>query len=132
MRHFPLDDVERGTAGGGYFPSPRQIDEEIDVIPPSSSEDEETENTTRARRPLWRYNFETPLLYVPPLSGSSSSMEFNTPHTSTSEAAKTTPSEVSGSGGGKSNKSREEEVDGLFTTRNIGLSATAGQMQTSR
>ena len=133
-RHLVADGPDGSTTG--YFPS-RRIEEEIDIIPPSSSDDEETDNATsspgqprrRVQRPLWRYNFETPLLHVPPLSGSSSSLEFNSP--APTSDVKASPSEVGG-GGFKNNKAKEEEVDGLFTGRPLGLSTTAGLMQTSR
>lgn len=121
----------------GYF-TPRHVDEEIDIIPPSTSEEEDDDGDSlnspsgyrqqkRPQQPIRRQHrdFETPLLYVPPLSGSSSSLEFSTPATG-SEIKKSSPEHS------VKNKGRSEEVDSPLTSHTLGLSTTAGLIQTSR
>lgn len=133
-RHSLPESPDSGTMG--YF-TPRLIEEEIDVIPPSTSEGEDSYDILnspkgghhRKRRPkqvIGRYhNFETPLLYVPPLSGSSSSLEFNTP--AGKSDTKKSPSDHS-----PKNKVGEEETDSPLSSRTLGLQTTAGLMQTSK
>ena len=117
------------NSGMGYS-TQRRINEEIDVIPPSSSdEDDDLLSGYRRRRPrpLRRHDFDTPLLHVPPLSGSSSSLEFNP------SAQETNKTAVSLSDGGVKNKGKEEDIDGPFSSnRSIGITTTAGMIQTSR
>lgn len=136
--------ISESPLGGGMvsYPSPgRRISDGIDIIPPSTSEDEEggsRESSPRHHRrhplpPSKRYSFEAPapLLHVPPLSGSSSSLEMNTPAASSSPSAavRKSPSDHSiRIKGGRG----EEDTDSPFTNRPLGLSTTPGLTQTSR
>jgi hypothetical protein len=128
------------------YPTPmRRIDNEgIDVIPPSTSEDESgaasQDSSPRHHRrhplpPSKRYSLDepAPLLHVPPLSGSSSSLEMNplTAASSPSAAVKKSPSDHSSSGI-RNRNGREEDTDGPFANRPLGLTTTAGLMQTSK
>ena len=118
----------------GYITPPRRIDDEIDVIPPSTSEDDE-DNAPRHRQRLpqqssrMRYSFDAPapLLHVPPLSGSSSSLEMNLAGTSPI-GGKKSPSD----NGVRIKAGRDEDTDSVFANRPLGLATTAGLIQTSR
>ena len=123
------DSPDSGTMG--YF-TPRHIDEDVDIIPPSTSEEEEDDLHAHAlnskefqkKRPLQRYNFDTPLLHIPPLSGSSSSSELNTPASTLKKSS---------SANNIKEKAKEEDVDSPFAAgRTLGLPTTAGLTQTSR
>lgn len=124
---------ENGMAS--HFTPRRRIAKEIDVIPPSTSEEDEAEERNgslsayrRRRRPqpLRRFDFDPPLLHVPPLSGSSSSLEYNPPSSSSVEVKKSL------SDNSTKNKTREEETDSPLASRTLALPATAGMIQTSR
>ena len=141
LMHAPRSTSESLLGGGmvGY-PSPaRRISDGIDVIPPSTSEDEEVGSRESSPRhhqrhplpPSKRYSFDAPapLLHVPPLSGSSSSLEMNTPAAPSSSAAvKKSPSDHSI----RNKIGREEDTDNPFANRPLGLSTTPGLAQTSR
>lgn len=125
---------------GGYPTPARRINDGIDVIPPSTSEDEEgasQDSSPRHHRrhplpPSKRYSFDepAPLLHVPPLSGSSSSLEMNanTAASSPSTAVRKSPSDHSI----RNKIGREEDTDSPFANRPLGLTTTAGLTQTSR
>ena len=137
-----------GILGGGYPAATARrtiIDDGIDVIPPSTSEDEGGASSSRdssprhhRRHPLppsKRYSFDepAPLLHVPPLSGSSSSLEMNAQQhsaaSSPSAAGKKSPSDQSSI---RNKFGREEDTDSPFANRPLGLTTTAGLIQTSR
>ena len=136
-----------GTIMGGYPTPTRRISNGgIDVIPPSTSEDEggtasQGSSPRHHRRhplpPSKRYSLDepAPLLHVPPLSGSSSSLEMNshTPVSQSPSAAVSKKSPSSDHGGGVRNRNgREEDTDSPFANRPLGLTTTAGLIQTSK
>ena len=136
-----------GTIMGGYLtPTRRFSNGGIDVIPPSTSEDEggtasQGSSPRHHRRhplpPSKRYSLDepAPLLHVPPLSGSSSSLEMNahTPMSQSPSAPVSKRSPFSDHGSGVRNRNgREEDTDNPFANRPLGLTTTAGLIQTSR